>query len=128
MAQLVSANRQNWIIEVRETLAEFLRDGRSIVNAYRSGTYSIGETFERFEKLTLATQKVQLLLNPYEQDHSEIIAKMISITEHIRSELSSVFEGETISTEKTRMAEIDSIVPMAQRVLKSEWKRIKRGD
>jgi len=128
LAQVVSANRQNWIIDVRDTLAEFLRDSHSMVNAYKAKTYTVNEVFERFEKVTLATQRMELLLNPKEQDHSEIVDLMKSICENLRTALSDIHGGKEVTNDAERETAIDAITPIAQRILKSEWGRIKKGE
>ena len=126
-AQVVSTNRQEWINGIRNELAVFLTYARSIVPAYRSETFDRDMAFEKYDKMVLAVQRVELMLNPSEKDHAELVRLMKSTIDLVRTALSEVHDKKETSNDNERITEIRTITPLAQRIFKAEWSRIKRG-
>ena len=127
-SQVVSANRQEWINTIRNIVAGFLRDSRSVIPVYMANTYSMEKTFEVFDRMVLATEQIELMLNPKENDHAEMIRLMRSALELVRGALSEISQGQPTSNDKERMTAITAIMPLAQGIFKSEWNRIKSGE
>jgi hypothetical protein len=67
--------------------------------------------------------KVELLLNPTEDDHNELVAKMNEIRELIHEETTEASdEFEDLVDEK-----IKELLTISKRVLKKEWIVVKNG-
>jgi len=119
-ASVVSANRQKWIDQLRECLAELIAALR-FLNLRRDGSVALSQDkwIERYERAFLLTSKVALLLNPQEDDHRALHAAL--------QEAGSLL----LSNDDDRK----KIVPITQRILeqsqailKREWERVKSGD
>lgn len=120
-ASVVSANRQKWIDNLRDQLTELIT-GIRFLGLHRSLDHIDDEGFvERFQKLVLVETKVNLLLNPIEEDHS-------ALSKTIRQAIEKIFAGDE-KEKRTRVKELsDSIVTQSQAILKREWQRVKSGE
>jgi hypothetical protein len=115
---VLSANRQAWINGLREALAELI----SV-----AGTMSlIGDKpllHTRVERLFLLDAKIRLMLNPVETDHQQLAAAVASVR---------IAGGNTLRStagspeEKALNDSLTTLVPLAQRILKREWERVKK--
>jgi hypothetical protein len=127
-ATAISGNRHKWIEALREVLAELIsllamalvvkskwkdnwEEGRGPINSEPG-------MLEKFEHIVLAQAKVQLLINPHDEDHERLDQTIDPATRHLRSEDSPPAETE---------ADIRTIVELAQSILKREWQRVKEG-
>lgn len=115
-ASLVSANRQAWINGLREELAE-LFELLAWQSRLRPGTFSGDEGFryvaEKRSRIRMLTNKVRLRLNPSEPDAQlllEYLEKLQVCDDAIFEEL------------------MESAVSKGQEILKTEWRRVKRGE
>jgi hypothetical protein len=114
-ANLVSANRQAWIDALRDELAE-LFELLTWQFHLRPGTYSGEEGFryeaEKRSRIRLLTNKIRLRLNPNESDAQVLLGyldKLQLFDESIFHEL------------------MEKAVAKGQDILKTEWKRVKKG-
>lgn len=114
-ATVVSASRQRWIDALREDIAEFLsveaafRSLRSSGGFHVSGQDAIkAEARALQQKRRLVRKRVELRLNPTEEDHESLLRSMDEYTH----------SGEDHKEED---------VPVkTKEILKLEWERVKR--
>ena len=127
-ATAISGNRHKWIEALRDALAELISllatalviksKWKSKWEEGRGPANSDPALLQKFEHIVLAQAKVQLLINPHDEDHERLGQAIDIATRHLRSEDSPDSETE---------AEIRTIVERAQAILKREWQRVKRG-
>ena len=127
-ANVLSANRQKWIENLRDALAEFiaLLVAAIVVKAnwkedWREGRAALAANpalLHEVERMVLSQSKIRLLINPTEADHVKLYQLIDAAQRRIRSEASTDAE-----TEK----DIEDISRLAQVILKREWQRVKRG-
>src|SRR3982751_3778326 len=70
-ASVLSANRQSWINNLRDLMAEYF----SIVNFIHAKQWDSQlerEFDEKMARLSFLNAKIQLMLNPTEKDHNEL--------------------------------------------------------
>lgn len=117
-ASVVSANRQKWIDELRGELSELI----NLIMFLNMGRTTLTEKafIEKFEKAHLIETKINLLINPHEQDH-------VALTKTIRDAIVEIFEKKDRDP-KVLIALKDSIVSQSQAILKREWDRVKKGE
>lgn len=119
--------RQSWIDALRSDVADFISilrfiatDLAVIAKEGNSGisTRDYGQSMKsELIKLEMLEARIILRLNP--EEHSEIIGKI--------SCLSKIHELELLDFNK-REKQIEDLIAAFQRVLKSEWKRVKSGE
>ena len=123
-----STNRQDWINALRDEISEFLGH---IANLDFMLELKDNEPYDEIDEdidelgqaLYYHYYKVQLLINPEEKDHEELHEKMNAIENVLWEEkMGKKKRAERLSE---LMAELTGI---SQRVLKREWKRVKKGD
>ena len=127
-ATAISANRNKRIDTLRDELAEFIsllatalvvkskwkdrwEEGRGPMNSEPA-------LLEKFERIVLAQSKIQLLINPNEENHQRLTETIDAAIRRLRSEDASDSETE---------ADLRTIVALAQAILKREWERVKLG-
>lgn len=128
-ASVLSVNRQKWIETMRDLVAslnsQFLAVGMIRQTVGEPAAIIIArdpEMFRRVENLLVTVSKIELMLNPLEQDHQQLNALMKNGIDQLRSPPPGhEIEGriEVISQDITKVA---------QAVLKREWVRVKRGE
>ena len=120
-ASVVSANRQKWIDQLRDCLAELLTALR-FLNLRRDGSVALAqhEWVERFQRAFQLSSKVSLLLNPNETDHRALHAML-------REAGGLLLDNADDRSEKL-VAITERILEQSQAILKREWERVKRGD
>jgi len=116
-AAVVSANRQAWINQLREALAELVT-GLRFLNLRSQGLDAQEQWVERYQRTFHLTSKIALLLNLAEADHKELHATIKQAGELLAG---------TVDDEKL-FAVTDRILELSQAILKREWERVKRGD
>jgi hypothetical protein len=120
-ATVVSANRQKWIDELRNSIAAFQSLSGELL--YRRTLGESGKWYDdpRFERVTELRFKIALLINPREEDHQNLLALVDR-----RLNLLSVAPAQEVSKEGQEIsAELTSV---AQKVLKREWERVKKEE
>jgi len=104
---IIANNRQEWINELRDEITRFLT-----VVALIPPSQELTQISEIEQKsLWLHNYKIQLLLNPNEDDHIELVGK-------IKDEINNLIA----CNEETLISDIISI---SQKILKREWDRVK---
>lgn len=109
----VTQFRQQWINTLRDTISIFISKAE----------YTIVQTDkekikEAFSELCLAQYKIEMLLNPQENDHNEIIKQIKEIRYLVYEEPEK---------EDKIWEEIDKLVQLSKQVLKREWAVVKKG-
>lgn len=128
-ADVLSVNRQKWIETMRDLVAslnsQFLTVAAIRQTVEEPTSIVIArdpELFRRVENLLRTASKIELMLNPLEQDHQQLNALMKDGIDQLRSPpagLEIECRIEVISHDITKVA---------QAVLKREWVRVKRGE
>ena len=127
----ISELRQNWIDKLREDLSIFLSEIETLSRFAESALAfkpTIGFTndelaeFRRqyrdhYSRLSETHRKIILRLNPSE--HADILSKLKSIQSRFYGNCSNIQDIYKI---------IDDTAAGAQAILKSEWKRVKKGE
>jgi hypothetical protein len=114
-ANLISANRQAWIDKLRDELAE-LFDLLTWQFLQRPGTFS-GEEGLKYEsekrsRIRLLKNKVRLRLNPLEPDSQALLKSLDDLQAADDANFDRLME---------------KAVANSQSILKTEWKRVKKG-
>ncbi len=125
-ATVLSGNRQQWINTLRDCIADFQTNAKiAIVEAdlanhpQTSAAANAVNHDEAMRTMRLLANKIALLINPGEKDHSELISNMRDLESHCIS-------GDPGDREKERLLQ-GSITTLGQRILKREWVRVKKG-
>lgn len=125
-ATVLSGNRQQWINTLRDCIADFQTKAKiAIVEAdlanheQTSAAANSGNHDEAMKTMHLLVNKIALLINPREQDHSELISRLNDLLVHC-------IEGDPGDREKERILQT-SITTIGQEILKREWERVKKG-
>ena len=128
-ANVLSVNRQKWIDTMRDLVASLtsqLLIAAALRQTLEEPTGLIiardPELSRRVENLLRTVSKIELMLNPLEQDHQQLNALMKEAIDQLRSPL--LEDGiedriEVISRDITQVL---------QGILKREWIRVKRGE
>jgi hypothetical protein len=127
-ATVLSANRQKWIENLREALAELISLLVAAVvvrskwkDSWDKGLGPLREDpglLQKLERIVLAQARIRLLINPAEPDHQRLLQAIETAIKCVQSERSPDSEME---------ADINAITEQAQAILKREWQRVKRG-
>jgi hypothetical protein len=126
-ASTVSLNRQQWINTLRDTIADFVSKS-SMVYCLGLKHYADGQSVPRLEQLNLLSHKIVLSLNPNEDDHKKLSAIMNDIISYIVNSLKE--RKDTGATEVNPIIDEkkNELIGVAQKILKREWNRVKRGE
>lgn len=119
--QLITPIRQKWIDELRELMSQFLSESRKVVILSEgSGLLNTKMTDESvFQKLLYIEQKLGLMLNPNEVEHSTLVKLIQVITDDVQQGGCNFIEFG---------ARIIEATALCQKILKHEWERVKIGD
>lgn len=118
--QIVAPIRQKWIDELRDLITEFLSTAQMLVVVNDSNGILNEDDIDKetYKNMLSIERKLTLMLNPNESLHNELmvhIRELLDKTEHGVSNLSEF--GPLVS----------KITETAQRILKEEWVRVKKG-
>jgi uncharacterized membrane protein len=119
-ASVVSTNRQQWINNLRDTVADFVAK-QTMVRTLNSKSHADDSSISRIEETVRLAHRIELLINPKEADHAalvELIFQMANTMNQQNEKNKSFNAGDC--TER--------IVKLTQAILKREWDRVKRGD
>lgn len=122
--QKTSEFRQAWVDALRDDLSNYLTqinaicDGVSV--SYETQAKKVEALAPAFREINRATFNISLRLNREELLAQEVIANMVKL-HHL------TLDHSTISPDKIRPIESELLIS-AQKLLKSEWSRVKRGE
>ncbi|MGH8540407.1 MAG: hypothetical protein ACRETW_07880 [Stenotrophobium sp.] len=122
-AQVVSSNRQLWINALRDDLAHFVTEIRHIAAALAANAITEKEAIARYGAMTICEERIKLRLNPAETEHNELVRLMGAASTRLQG---AINKRQSMAQELDTAA--DRIVEEAQRILKSEWNRVKKGE
>jgi hypothetical protein len=119
--QKTSEFRQAWINTLRDDISKFIGQVDSVTklvlinktSKYKEKTSSaiiLGSTEMREVQL-----KINLLINPKEYKHQDLVALLNAITENI-------------TTQTNNNENIVDLTTLSQKILKKEWDRVKDGE
>jgi hypothetical protein len=115
---VVSANRQAWSISLRDTLASYMAK-QSMARNLNKLHYADQDSLARIEEIVGLQYKIELLLNPTQKDHAELIELLSNVTRTVNQQ-----------KDANKDFDIDScnarIVRLSQMILKLEWERVKQ--
>ncbi|HEX9637730.1 MAG TPA: hypothetical protein VGB99_09360 [Acidobacteriota bacterium] len=111
--QLVSPMRQAWINELRSKLAELLS---SALHYFVAGPQD--RTDARYRRLAQLEQEVVLMVNPGEEEYKTLLST-------IRRMVGSLEEGTQLDDQFIELHK--QVTELAQRILKAEWNRVRKG-
>jgi hypothetical protein len=120
-ATTVTASRQQWINNFRDTLADFLAK-TSMCYGLAKNHYADGTSIPRVEQMVQLNYRIHLLINPNDADHQDIA----SLADFICSELRSAKTADE-NSEKKQESQKQEFIKLSQKILKCEWKRIREG-
>ena len=109
--QTTAPMRQAWINELRRLLAE-LTSGS--LHYYVAGFED--RTDEEYQRMTLLQAQIQLMLNPNEDDHQLLEARMKRMVAEIQYEKGKKHTFPDLH---------DEVIALSRRILKREWDRVK---
>ncbi|NTV66927.1 MAG: hypothetical protein HGB06_04460 [Chlorobaculum sp.] len=109
--------RQQWINSLRDTLSLFI--ARVEYTIIQEDKVKIKEAFR---EMVEAEYKAEMLLNPVEDDHNELVKKMREIRKMVYED-----ESEVSKIDDKIDDEIDELLSISKRVLKREWNVVKKG-
>jgi peptidoglycan hydrolase CwlO-like protein len=104
--------RQQWINSLRDTLSNFIS-----LAEYTNVQQDQEKIKEAFKEITAAEFKIELLLNPLEEDHKKLTEKMREIRDLI-------YYPQDNDTLDFHIAEL---LDISKKVLKREWNVVKTG-
>ena len=116
--QTVSTLRQQWIDRLREDISEFL----SLINHYLLYTEIPLETEDEqrsYRRLLYLEAKIQMMVNPKEEDHLKLIELIGLLITTIHGSKSEEKRMDIISTNHNKL------IALSQQILKREWERVK---
>lgn len=115
----VTQFRQQWIDNLRESISIFIAKAEmiSMLDLDDDDGY-----LEHFKELSQTHHKIELMLNPEEDDHNKIIEKLDEIRELIHDEEI----GEDELEEKLDNVIVE-LLEVSKRTLKREWNVVKKG-
>ena len=120
-AEVLSKNRQNWINDLRNQLSEFI-SLISVLSTEHASVLMDDNSFIQFHQKTLLVKsKIELLINPKEDDHSQL-------SENIYQAYREMLKPEK-DIDRKKLGQFEGIiVRLSQEVLKREWERVKKID
>lgn len=136
--EVLSKNRQEWINDLRKQVSEFTSISTKmpvdIIYKKITTTYNINdknEIIEKISRLAIIRDYLILLLNPDEKDSQNIntsIQNILSIINDLNNKDKQEL-SETILQEfyKEILHKIEELTKNTQKVLKTEWERVKKG-
>lgn len=118
-ASVISTNRQVWINSLRNTIADYLAK-QAIVRNLNRLQHADGDSLSRIEDTVRLAGQIELLMNPNESDHAELVKLVCDMTNSLNAqdEANKNFDVE----------HRERVVTLSQAILKREWNRVKRGD
>ena len=128
-ANVLSVNRQKWIETMRDLVASLnsqLLAAAAVRHLVEEPTGVViardRELLKRVENLLRTMSKIELMLNPLEQDHQKLNALMKEAVDQLRSP-----SPEGGIEDRIEVISRD-IIQVSLGILKREWGRVKRGE
>ena len=127
-ALVVSTNRQKWIDNLRDTLAEFLAVARHVAADVRAFRFDL-PMVDRIRRMLELSTKAELLLNPLEPDHIAFVERLRELrTAAISRDSAGLGEAESAADADRLDSLVSDLTARAKQILKAEWERVKAGE
>lgn len=127
-AAVRSANRQRWIEEFRDLIANFCGQIAAATQVrgkvFRDGRVSISgepEMLHQFERLIATATKIRLMINPLDREHQKLVEAVNDLLMLFRSAGASQDIQEDARTRALQIAETSLTI------IRHEWLRVQRG-
>ena len=120
-ASVVSANRQCWIDQLRDQLSELITLLMFVNVGMGSKLWTQDEIVAKIERAHIIENKIKLLLNPHEEDHTRLVALL-------RAGIENVFKTDKQQVSWKPYEWQGAVISLSQEILKREWIRVKQGD
>ena len=119
--QIVSPIRQKWIDDLRDLISTLLSRCRSaIIMTEGNGLLNKRKPNEQvLNEVLFLEQKLQLMLNPRESDHEELLALVSKIVDSVQNGAPNLLEFGK---------QLENASSTSKAILKREWERVKRGE
>lgn len=131
--EVLSKNRQEWINDLRHVISDFIDIAISSSAKYVENL-EYQEFSNQARKLDHKRYYLALLLNPNENDSITINELATTITKHHASLIRIIGIHKKIpDSQKVQdainllMIDINNLVDITQKILKTEWERVKKG-
>jgi len=118
-ASVLSVNRQEWINTLRDQLAELLADTILLLKEMELSQQEPDRVYARARGVLTCANKIQLLLNPKEADHRQLVDSIGRLTGLVNKPEDVDSQFKIIRNE---------IMSKSQEILKREWERVKEGE
>ena len=135
--QKTSEFRQSWIDELRKDISQYISGATEIVALYTARSNDkaaqakfLDDNFKLVHELQAIEHRIILRLNP--KEHATLIAQITRFRQSMLAAYSAASASASIDanlalqTEEQRLT--NELLDSAKFVLKSEWKRVKRGE
>jgi hypothetical protein len=106
--------RQKWINDLRDLIAELASDS---LHYFRAGHDFEG--YKNFQRLTFLESKIQLMLNPNEEDHQKL--------EWMIAEMLKALQSGGEQGRADFIATHPEVMKFSRQVFKREWNRVKEN-
>jgi len=117
---VLSSNRQQWINTLRDQISELLSLFMLMNVGHKVKLIGREEFLQKLERSLLLEARIKLLINPKEEDHTELITL-------IRKAIEEIFR-DTKESDLAQLRKVcESIISKSQTILKKEWERVKEG-
>lgn len=110
--QIVAPMRQKWINDLRDLTAELTSD---TLHYFKAGHDFEG--YKNFQRLTFLESKIQLMLNPNEEDHQKL--------EWMIHEMMQALQSGDEKGRENFIATHPEVIKLSRLVFKREWNRVK---
>lgn len=121
-ASTVTTSRKQWINALRDAIADFSAKA-SMIYCLARNQYADDRSIPRIEEMVELNYKIELLINPSEEDHARLAQVVTDIASSLK--LAKVKKLDIDTTLDEKQAEV---VSLSQKILKREWERVKRGE
>ncbi|PFG56365.1 hypothetical protein ATG66_2697 [Vibrio sp. ES.051] len=122
-SSVVSKNRQDWIISLREQVSELMSDFQYLPNASIDGELQRNEVLALHKEILRKSNLVRLHLNMDEQLHIDLMDNI----DQMNKELLQHIRGGLFNYTKMSQMCFDSI-EQCSFIVKDEWKKVKSGE
>ena len=119
-ASVVSANRQAWINMLRDSIADYLAK-QAMARDLNVLEHADDSSLPRIEELIRLNTRLELLINPKEADHAELVDLICQMTSTVNQQNEANKDFDVDAARKR-------IIDLWQTILKREWERVKQGD
>jgi len=112
---IATQNRQEWINNLRQNISELITSAVFIIADYENKN----DPARNIEKLVLSKSKIELLINPDNEDHNDLVNKIESL-------LNEISKGEDDYNEDRTNKKRVAVIEISRKIFQKTWAKIKR--